>query len=84
VEDSGIGISPEMYEEIFKRFRQVEITSSRKYGGSGLGLSIAKAYVELMGGKIWLTSDLGRDPFSILLFLIKRQIRAKQFRKIRI
>ncbi len=68
VEDSGIGISPEMYEEIFKRFRQVEITSSRKYGGSGLGLSIAKAYVELMGGKIWLTSVPGKG--SVFYFTI--------------
>ena len=58
VEDTGIGIPPEMHEEIFKRFRQVEITSARQFGGSGLGLSISKAYVELLGGKMWLVSKL--------------------------
>ncbi len=60
VEDSGIGISSGMHEEIFKRFRQIETTDSRKYGGSGLGLSISKAYVEMLGGKIWLTSKANR------------------------
>jgi PAS domain S-box-containing protein len=56
VKDTGIGIDPSMHEEIFKRFRQVEITESRRFGGSGLGLSISKGYVELIGGKIWLNS----------------------------
>jgi PAS domain S-box-containing protein len=60
VEDTGIGISPEMHQEIFKRFRQVETTPNRHYGGSGLGLSISKAYVELLGGKLWLTSEVGK------------------------
>jgi CheY-like chemotaxis protein len=60
VEDSGIGIPLEMHKEIFERFRQVENTAVRNYGGSGLGLSIAKAYVELLGGKIWLNSELGK------------------------
>ncbi len=58
-EDTGIGISPDMHEEIFKRFRQVEFATTRQFGGSGLGLSITKAYVELLGGKIWLTSSPG-------------------------
>jgi PAS domain S-box-containing protein len=58
VEDTGIGILPEMQEEIFKRFRQVETTLARQFGGSGLGLSISKAYVELLGGKMWLNSEL--------------------------
>ncbi len=60
VEDTGIGISPEMQEEIFKRFRQVEVTTTRQFGGSGLGLSISKGYIELMGGKMWLESELGK------------------------
>lgn len=58
-EDTGIGISADMHEEIFKRFRQVEFAATRQFGGSGLGLSISKAYVELLGGKIWLTSTPG-------------------------
>lgn len=58
VEDTGMGISEEFQKDIFKRFRQAESTLNRKYGGSGLGLSICKAYIELMGGKIWLQSQV--------------------------
>ncbi len=60
VEDTGIGISPEMQQEIFKHFSQVESTGAREFGGSGLGLSISKAYVELLGGEVWLKSELGK------------------------
>lgn len=59
VEDTGIGIPSSMHEEIFKRFRQVENSDTPRLGGSGLGLSISKAYVELMGGKIWVESEPG-------------------------
>jgi signal transduction histidine kinase len=68
VEDTGIGIPDHLQEEIFKRFRQVESTQARTYGGSGLGLSIAKAYVELLGGKMWLKSEL--DKGSTFYFTI--------------
>ncbi|HSN50517.1 MAG TPA: ATP-binding protein, partial [Bacteroidales bacterium] len=47
------------HEKIFERFFQVDNLISRKYGGTGLGLSICKAYVELLGGKIWVTSKPG-------------------------
>jgi PAS domain S-box-containing protein len=60
VEDTGIGIAPKMHQEIFKRFRQVESAVTRKFGGSGLGLAISKANVELLGGKIWLESEIGK------------------------
>lgn len=60
VEDTGIGIPTEMQGEIFKRFRQVESATTRKFGGSGLGLAITKAYVELLGGKIWVESEEGK------------------------
>jgi len=60
VKDTGIGIATDMYEEIFNRFRQVENASTRQFGGSGLGLSISKSYVELLGGKIWLESVLNK------------------------
>ncbi len=68
VKDTGIGIPEDMYDEIFKRFRQVETTAARNYGGSGLGLSITKAYVELLGGKIWLESTMGKG--TIFFFTI--------------
>jgi signal transduction histidine kinase len=56
VKDTGIGISHENIDKIFERFYQVNGAVSRQYGGTGLGLSICKAYVELLGGKMWLTS----------------------------
>ena len=58
VKDSGIGIPIEFFDRIFDRFYQVEDPSVR-HGGTGLGLSICKAYVEQMGGKIWLESKPG-------------------------
>lgn len=71
VEDTGIGIPPEMHDEIFKRFRQVEGSFTRQFGGSGLGLSISKAYIELLGGTMWLTSE--PDKGSIFYFTIPYQ-----------
>ncbi|MDE5421531.1 ATP-binding protein [Ancylomarina sp. DW003] len=68
VEDSGIGIPSDMHTDIFKRFRQVESTSARKYGGSGLGLSISKAFVEMLGGNIWLSSEAGKG--SVFYFTL--------------
>jgi PAS domain S-box-containing protein len=59
VKDTGMGISEGNLQKIFERFYQVENTSSQKTGGTGLGLSISKAYVELMGGKIWVDSTPG-------------------------
>ena len=56
VKDTGIGIDPTLQEVIFDRFRQVELTNSRKYGGTGLGLSLAKSYTEMLGGTIWVDS----------------------------
>lgn len=59
VKDTGIGIPQEHHEKIFERFFQVDNLISRKFGGTGLGLSICKAYVELLGGKIWVSSNPG-------------------------
>jgi PAS domain S-box-containing protein len=60
VKDTGIGIAPEQQSRIFDRFYQVDSAVSRQFGGTGLGLSICKAYVELLGGKIWLVSSPGK------------------------
>ena len=59
VKDSGIGIPLERQEAIFDRFIQADIGDKRAFEGSGLGLSISKAFVEMLGGKIWLESKEG-------------------------
>jgi CheY-like chemotaxis protein len=59
VKDTGIGVSEHQKEIIFERFRQGSEAHNRTYEGAGLGLSIAKAYVEMLGGKIWLESTPG-------------------------
>lgn len=59
VKDTGIGISENLKEKIFERFRQGSETYNRGYEGSGLGLSISKSYVEMLGGEIWVESELG-------------------------
>ena len=58
VKDTGIGISEEMYVRIFERFVQAEVTVTRKYEGAGLGLAICKGLVELLGGTIWVESEI--------------------------
>lgn len=57
IEDTGIGIAPEMHQTIFEPFRQVETGFSRNYGGNGIGLSLVKSYVELLKGNILLKSE---------------------------
>ncbi|WP_298371305.1 LytS/YhcK type 5TM receptor domain-containing protein [uncultured Lutibacter sp.] len=68
VKDSGIGISKEQQKLIFERFRQGSESLNRNYDGAGLGLAIAKAYIEILGGKIWVESELTKGTtfyFSI-------------------
>jgi signal transduction histidine kinase len=60
VRDTGIGVPNEKQQIIFDRFYQIENDSARQYGGAGLGLAISKAYVELLGGRIWLDSKPGK------------------------
>ena len=60
VRDTGIGIAAENQAHLFERFRQAEGSTARRYGGSGLGLSITRALVEMMGGAIGVDSEVGR------------------------
>ena len=60
VKDQGIGIPQNRLEAVFERFVQSDIGNTRAYEGSGLGLAISKAYVELLGGKIWVESEEGK------------------------
>lgn len=60
VQDSGIGISPKQLPLLFKPFSQVDSSTTRKYPGTGLGLMISKQLTELMGGQIWVESNIGQ------------------------
>jgi len=60
VKDTGVGIPSEKQELIFERFMQGDIRPNRDYDGSGLGLSIAKAYAEMLEGRIWVKSEEGK------------------------
>ena len=60
VADSGIGIAKEKLQSIFDPFSQADSSTTRKYGGTGLGLTISNRLVNMMGGKIWVESEVGR------------------------
>ena len=64
VADSGIGIPATRLETIFGEFEQAEQLTTRKYGGTGLGLSFCKRLVELMDGRIWVESQESRFSFE--------------------
>jgi signal transduction histidine kinase/ActR/RegA family two-component response regulator len=68
IQDSGIGISPDRHEQIFAAFTQVDGSTARRFGGTGLGLTICRQLVEMMGGRIWVESELGRG--SIFHFTV--------------
>lgn len=68
VRDTGIGMNPKQLQKIFNAFEQADLSTTRNYGGTGLGLPISKALVEKMGGSLEVQSDLGRgSKFSFTL-----------------
>ncbi|MFA5057852.1 MAG: ATP-binding protein [Opitutaceae bacterium] len=60
VRDTGIGVAPENQAKLFKPFSQIDSSSTRKYGGAGLGLAISQSLVQMMGGEISVVSEVGR------------------------
>jgi PAS domain S-box-containing protein len=76
VSDTGIGIDPELLGEIFKPFTQADSSINRRFGGTGLGLSICQRIADLLGGRIWAESELGRGStfhFSTKLGLVEKR-----------
>ncbi len=66
VTDDGIGMTPEQQNKLFQPFTQADSSTTRKYGGTGLGLTITKKFVELMGGNISLVSEFGHGSMFII------------------
>ncbi|MCL2764974.1 MAG: response regulator [Treponema sp.] len=72
VSDNGIGMTPEQQKRVFSSFEQAETATTRKYGGTGLGLTISKSIVELMGGKIWMVSEIDKGTTFTFIFKMIR------------
>jgi PAS domain S-box-containing protein len=60
VTDTGIGIPEDLFDKIFDRFYRIDTSPVKKYSGTGLGLAISKAFIELLGGEIWVKSTVGK------------------------
>jgi len=74
VKDQGIGIPKEKFSRIFERFSQADASSKRRYGGTGLGLSIVQELVQIMGGKVFVESEVNRGSlFSVWIPLQSRK-----------
>jgi len=77
VKDTGQGIRPDRLEMIFHRFVQADYTNTRPHEGSGLGLSIVKAYVELLGGEVWVESEVEKGSTFFFSLPVKPEAEEK-------
>ncbi len=73
VKDTGIGIAEDRREIIFEPFQQADVSATRRFGGMGMGLALAKQLVTLMGGRIWVESETGKGSVFHFIVKLKRQ-----------
>jgi CheY-like chemotaxis protein len=90
ISDTGIGIAPEKLQSIFHSFSQADTSTTREYGGTGLGLTISRRLAEMMGGRIWVQSEMGVGsqfhlivPFGIAKGTTSQVIHSPQFAHLR-
>ncbi|WP_439478126.1 PAS domain S-box protein [Brevundimonas sp.] len=80
VTDTGIGIADDKLDRVFERFTQADSSTTRRFGGSGLGLTISRRLVELMDGKIWVKSQI--DGGSVFAFAVPFEVSAVAIRPV--
>jgi signal transduction histidine kinase/CheY-like chemotaxis protein len=78
VRDTGIGIKPEDVPKVFEEFRQLDNSTSRRAGGTGLGMTISKRFVEMHNGKIWIESELGKGTTVFFTIPIRPVVKTEQ------
>jgi signal transduction histidine kinase/DNA-binding response OmpR family regulator len=78
VSDTGIGLNPQQIDKLFQSFNQADRSTTRKYGGTGLGLTICKSLVELMGGRIWVESEENVGSQFIFTLVVEKTAERKE------
>ena len=74
ISDTGVGIEEDKLEKLFKSFSQADTSTTREYGGTGLGLVISQRLIELMNGNIWVESQFGKGSSFIFNLVFEKQV----------
>jgi signal transduction histidine kinase len=78
ISDTGIGMTPEQQQKLFTPFTQAEASTTRRYGGTGLGLALSRQFARLMGGDITVDSEPGRGSTFMMRLPVEVQVKAQE------